>query len=155
MRPVDETDLQILSLLQEDARSTYTSIASRLGMSSVAVKNRVNKMTESGLIKGFNVDIDTDKLGFGVKAFIGLKIEKLADHCPSMHMQLSEFPEVRELHHVAGDFDIILKVYARDNLHFKELLFEKIPKVSGFSRLTPIIILETSINKSGIPLDDG
>jgi DNA-binding Lrp family transcriptional regulator len=153
MVELDSKDLAILAILQRDARMAYSKIARELGLSDVAVRNRVEKMIKEGVIEGFHVRVNLEKMGFGIKALIGLKLEKLfGERCEKMHRQLESMEEVREVHHVAGDFDCILKVYARDTGHLRELIFDKIPHIEGFSGLKTFIILGTSIEKFGVPI---
>jgi Lrp/AsnC family transcriptional regulator for asnA, asnC and gidA len=154
MIDLDEKDLAILAVLQENARVPYSKIARQLGLSDVAVRNRIEKMKKMQVIEGFHAKVDLEKIGFGMKALIGLKLEKLfGERCEKMHKQLESMEEIREVHHVAGDFDCILKVYAKDTGHLRELIFDKIPQIEGFSGLKTFIILGTSIEKTGVPIE--
>jgi len=153
MVKLDEKDLAILKILQGDARASHSRIAREVGLSDVAVRNRISKMIKEKIIEGFHAKVDLEKIGFGTKALIGLKLEKLfGERCERMHKQLESMEEVQEVHHVAGDFDCILKVYAKDTGHLRELIFDKIPQIEGFSGLKTFIILGTSIEKTKIPI---
>ncbi|MEM1540116.1 MAG: Lrp/AsnC family transcriptional regulator [Candidatus Bathyarchaeia archaeon] len=150
---LDEKDLKILAILQRDARVSHSKIARDVGLSDVAVRNRINKLIKEGVIEGFYTKINLEKIGFRTKALIGLKLERLfGERCERFHKQLENMEEVREVHHVAGDFDCILKVYARDTGHLRELIFDKIPQLEGFAGIKTFIILGTSVEKFGAPI---
>jgi Lrp/AsnC family transcriptional regulator for asnA, asnC and gidA len=154
MVELDEKDFAILAILQKDARTSHSKIAREVGLSDVTVRNRIKRMTQAQVIEGFYPKVDLEKIGFGTKALIGLKLEKLfGERCEKMHKQLESMEEVREVHHVAGDFDCVLKVYAKDTGHLRELIFDKIPQIEGFSGLKTFIVLGTSIEKTGVPVE--
>jgi len=153
MMKLDEKDLSILAILQRDARTPHSKIAREIRLSDVAVRNRINRMVKEGVIEGFYAKIDVEKIGFGTKALIGLKLEKLfGERCEKFHKQLENMEEVREVHHVAGDFDCVLKVYVSDTEHLRELIFDKIPQLEGFAGIKTFIILGTSAEKFGLPI---
>ena len=74
MRDLDETDLEILSLLAEDARRPFSEIGERVGLSGPAVSDRVTRLEETGVIKGFTVDVDRTKLRAGVPVLIDAEL---------------------------------------------------------------------------------
>lgn len=70
---IDETDREILELLREDARRTLGDIGARVTLSTAAVKRRIDRMQENGVIVGYTVQIDHAKLGWGIEAFTELR----------------------------------------------------------------------------------
>lgn len=74
MRPLDETDLEILRLLVEDARRPYREIADRVGLSGPSVSDRVERMRQAGVIRGFTVDVDRSRLGGGVAVLLDVTV---------------------------------------------------------------------------------
>ncbi|MEM4151276.1 MAG: winged helix-turn-helix transcriptional regulator, partial [Nitrososphaerota archaeon] len=70
---LDKRDVKILSILQEDGRASYSSIARQLNISEAAVYARVSKLVKEGVIKGFTAILDDSKLNLGIGAFIGLR----------------------------------------------------------------------------------
>ena len=105
---LDVLDMKIIQCLTEDARSTYKAIAGEAGVSEVTVKNRIDKLKESGIISRFTTVLDYYKLGRAIKAFIGLKIQpsKLQD----IVEHLKENPDVHVLYRTSGDVDLFLEV---------------------------------------------
>jgi len=84
MRTLDETDMEILSLLAEDARRSFSSIGEEVGLSGPAVSDRVTRLEESGIIEGFTVDVNREHLRAGVPVFVqfentGTAIDTLRD----------------------------------------------------------------------------
>jgi len=74
MRDLDETDLEILSLLAEDARRPFSEIGDRVGLSGPAVSDRVTRLEETGVIKRFTVDVDRTKLRAGVPVLVDVEL---------------------------------------------------------------------------------
>ncbi|EMA61199.1 AsnC family transcriptional regulator [Halorubrum lipolyticum] len=74
MRDLDETDLEILSLLAADARRPFSEIGERVGLSGPAVSDRVTRLEETGVIEGFTVDVDRTKLRAGVPVLIDVDL---------------------------------------------------------------------------------
>ena len=98
---IDATDRKILSLLIRNARMPFLEIARECGISGAAIHQRVKKMEESGVIRGFRLEVDPTALGYNVSAMIGIRIND-----PSMNFEivdgLRRIPEGVECHFVTG-----------------------------------------------------
>ncbi len=143
---LDETDLRILKMLKEDARTAYTEIARKLGVSNAKIHDRVTKLKEKGILKGFHADIDFGELGYEVCAIVGLRTE-LAEKIYRTIEELQSIPQVQEIHVVSGDYDLMLKVRAKTPRHLQDLLLDEIDQVFGFHRSTTMMILSSPMEK--------
>ncbi|MBQ04803.1 hypothetical protein CL673_08910 [Candidatus Bathyarchaeota archaeon] len=105
---LDVIDMKIIQSLTEDARSTYKTIAGEAGVSEATVKNRIDKLKETGIISRFTTVLDYYKLGRTIKAFIGLKVQpsKLQD----VVEVLKKNSDVHVLYRTSGDVDLLLEV---------------------------------------------
>jgi len=136
---LDDIDVKILSLLQKDARMPYKKIAEELGVSTPTARNRINSLTSLGVIKKFTAVID-DKLIGGVTSII------LIDADPSrldeISKEVSAFPEVREIYHTAGDFELVAKIFLDDMDSLEEFLTKKLGKVEGIKKIRNYLVIK-------------
>lgn len=148
----DLLDFEILKMLQKDGRAPLLEIARKLKVSGGTIRERIAKLKARGILRGFHADIDFRKMGWDVTALVGLRTE-LADKIYRTIEELRKIAEIEEIHVVTGDFDIIVKVRAKNPLHLQEILLEKIDRVYGFHRSTTMILLSSPVEKTGITLD--
>jgi len=109
---VDELDLRILSLLQKNSRLSYREIARELKVAVGTVYNRVKRMEEEGIIKGFSPVLDYEKLGFGLTAVIGIKAQgrKIIE----IEREIAKKNQVIIVYDITGEFDIVVVAKFRD-----------------------------------------
>jgi DNA-binding Lrp family transcriptional regulator len=126
---LDELDFKILSLLNEDARMSCREVAEKLGVASGTVYNRVRRMTEEQIIKGYVPVLDYAKLGYGLTAFILIQVE--GQHLVDVENMLAKSPEVMAVYDITGEFDVAIlarfKSQASMNKFIKDTL--KIPSI--------------------------
>lgn len=147
---LDETDRAILRILQADARTPFSEVARRIDMSSATVHDRVGRLTDAGVIRGYHADVDPKAVGYGVSAIVGLRI---ADGGETDAIdRLREIDEVREVHLTTGEWDVVLRVVAEDTDRLRELMFDRVAEVEGFSRSQTMVILGTDYERPGPPL---
>ncbi|HEV7472263.1 MAG: AsnC family transcriptional regulator [Pseudonocardia sp.] len=121
MSEVDETDHRLLALLQEDGRRTYSEMAGVVGLSVAAVKRRVDRLREIGVITGFTVQVDHAKLGWGVEAFTELRYAGRTG-VGEIVATASTVPEVQAIYTIAGDPDALVHVRVRDIPHLQTVI---------------------------------
>ncbi len=109
---MDELDMRILRLLQKNARMSYREMAKELKVAVGTVYNRVKKMEEEGIIRGFCVNIDYEKVGFGLTAVVGIKAK--GREIVRIERKLAEHPRVTQVYDVTGEYDIIAVAKFRD-----------------------------------------
>jgi Lrp/AsnC family transcriptional regulator for asnA, asnC and gidA len=144
---LDETDREILRILQEDARTPFSEVARRIDMSSATVHDRVSRMEDAGVIEGYHASIDERAVGYGVSAFVGLRVEQGREE--DALQRLCEITGVREIHLTTGEWDVLLRVVAGDTDSLRDLMFERIAEMDGFSRSQTMIILGTDYEAHG------
>ncbi len=147
---LDETDRAILRILQADARTPFSEVARRIDMSSATVHDRVGRMEEAGVIEGYHASVDPEAVGYGVSAFVGLRVEQGREE--NAIDGLRDVDEVREIHLTTGEWDVLLRVVAADTGSLRELMFDRIAEMDGFSRSQTMIILETNYEEDGPPV---
>ena len=119
--PVDPTDLAIIDLLQEDGRRTFGDIGARVGLSSPAVKRRIDRLEEAGVILGYTVRVDHAKLGRSLEAFTELRFSGNA-RVDAIAAIGEAIPEVEAVFTVAGDPDALAWIRVRDVDELKRVI---------------------------------
>lgn len=138
-RSLDATDWQILHLLQSDARLSYREVGRRVSLSTPAVTERVRKLEEAGIIRGYRATVHPPALGHGITAFMQLTVPKrLTPHAIAF---LRTRPEVLECHHVTGDISFILKL-CTDSMARLEALMQEL---GHYGETNTMIVLSTPI----------
>lgn len=143
---IDKTDREILSLLMKDAMMPYTEIAKKVFVSGGTVHVRMNRLKELGIVKGSQLQIDYTKLGYDVKAFLGIYLQRSSLY-DDVVKHLKKIPEVVELNYTTGNYSMFVKFICRDTEHLRRVLHDKIQKIDGIERTETFISLEESISR--------
>jgi len=139
---MDNIDRQILSLLQEDCRTTFLEIGKQVNLSSPSVCERLKKLHNRGFIKKYVAILDERKLGKLTTAFVRVNI-KYPKYFPDFVSKIQELPEVLECHRITGSHGCLLKVRVEDTNALDQLLFEKIGGIEGVTNATTEMVLST------------
>jgi Lrp/AsnC family leucine-responsive transcriptional regulator len=117
---VDTLDLKIIESLKVNSRTSFVEIGKQIGLSPSSVRERVQKLEDTEVIKGYNVQLNNKKLGFGLEVFIMFKLfsGKLKIFCDD----LSHFPEIYEVYRITGTHNIFMKVVLIDQLHLQQFI---------------------------------
>lgn len=145
-REVDRLDRQILSILMQNAKRPYTEIAQQLFVSGGTIHVRMKKLEEAGIVRGYNLDVDYEKLGYDVTAFLGIFLDKSSLY-DGVAEELGRIPEVVSVHYTTGGYSIFAKVICRDTNHLRDVLHDKIQQINGIQRTETLISLQESVNR--------
>jgi DNA-binding Lrp family transcriptional regulator len=119
---LDKFDLAILDELQADGRLTNTELAQRVGLSAAPCWRRVRALEEAGYIRGYHADIDRQKIGLGVLAFVRLDADRNSgDVTRELEEAIRKIPEVISCHYISGAGTFELQVVAQDLDAFSRL----------------------------------
>ncbi|MFC5186649.1 Lrp/AsnC family transcriptional regulator [Actinomadura harenae] len=121
MAELDEIDHALLRLLRQDARRTFSEMAEKVGLSVAAVKRRVDRMRDLGVITGFTTQIDYSKLGWAIEAFTELRYAGSAP-VSEIIRTATVAPEVQAIYTTAGDPDALVSIRARDMRHLQQVI---------------------------------
>jgi Lrp/AsnC family transcriptional regulator for asnA, asnC and gidA len=141
---LDPLDYKILEILVKDANLPYTEIGTRLDVSGGTVHVRMKKMESLGIVKGAQLLIDYSKIGWDITAFLGIYLDKSSLY-EDVARQLEQIPEVVNIHYTTGIYSIFAKIICRDTQHLREVLHDKIQRVTGIQRTETFISLEESL----------
>lgn len=148
---IDEIDAKILNILQHDGRTSNADLARQVGLAPSAVLERVRKLEERGVLRGFTALIDHTALGLGLLAFI---LVRSSDPTGTDHVAklIAKAPEVLEVHNVAGDDCFVVKVRARDTKDLSRILKKRFGTIKAIRSTRTIIVLDTIKESTVIPV---
>lgn len=148
---LDATDRELLRLLQENARTANAELARRVGMAPSAVLERVRKLEERGVIRGYAARIEPRALGLGLTAFLFVRAEERVG-APETAELLAALPEVLEVHHVAGEDCFLVKVRVEDTEALGRLLRERVGSIPTVRSTRTTIVLGTVKEDGVLPI---
>lgn len=150
---IDDVDLSILKILQEKARIPNVEVARQVGMAPSAVLERIRKLEKQGIIAGYEVRLNPDRFARKLVAFITVTVTKRQDEA-RWGEALAALPEVQEVHCVAGDDGMLIKVRVADPEELGRFIRDKISAVEGVSPSRTSVVLETYKETARIPIDN-
>lgn len=137
---MDATDRAILDVLRADARTSIRDVATRVGISRASAYARVKRMTDTKVIRAFTVDVDPAALGLGLPAYVHVRIKQ--NSWKSFRQKAWALEEAAHVALVAGDFDCVILVRARDAEHLRELVLERIQSLPEVVATQTVLVFE-------------
>lgn len=151
---LDELDQQILSMIASNARTPFLEVARVCGVSGAAIHQRIQKLTSLGILNGSEFLLNPQKIGLETCAYVGLFL-KDPSNFDAVVAALQLIPEVVECHFTTGQYDIFIKMYARNNNDLMNIIHDKLQPL-GLSRSETIISFnEVFRRQMPIPAIDG
>jgi Lrp/AsnC family leucine-responsive transcriptional regulator len=147
---IDNIDREILNIIQKDARISNAEIARQVELAPSAVLERVRKLEERGVIRGYSADIDPKVLGYGLTAIIAVRTSECG---AGVGEQLAAVPEVQEIHEVAGDDCFYIKVRTRDTESLGVLLRETVKAIPNVLNTRTTVVLKTFKEGNILPVE--
>ena len=148
---LDSLDEKILQMIAENARIPFLEVARTCNVSGAAIHQRIQKLTYLGILKGSEFIIDPEKIGYETCAYIGLYLKDPAQF-DKVTEELKKIPEVVECHFTTGQYDIFIKIYAKNNHHLLSIIHDKLEPL-GLSRSETIISFHEAIKRQ-MPIID-
>lgn len=148
---LDSLDKKILHLIAEDARIPFLEVARVCNVSGAAIHQRIQKLTNLGILKGSQFIIDPEKIGYETCAYVGLYL-KNPEQFDVVVDKLKQIPEVTECHYTTGGYDMFVKIYARNNHHLLNIIHDRLQPL-GLSRSETIVSFNAVIDRQ-LPIPD-
>lgn len=150
---MDELDLTILAALQVNGRITNAELARQVDLAPSSTAERVRRLEERGLIRGYRAVLDPQALGFSVQAVV---LVNLAGHqagpIDSFENQVRAVPEIKLCLHVTGRYDYLLHVVVRDIEHLRQLVTRDLAAIGGVQKQETFLVLSTAKQDDGYAL---
>jgi Lrp/AsnC family transcriptional regulator, leucine-responsive regulatory protein len=144
----DHRNIELLGLLRDDPRLSTSELARRVGMSAPAVRERISRLEESGIIRGYRLELDPAALGFPVAAFV--RVRPAPGQLPKLAEVARSMAEVVECHRVTGEDCFILKVHLRSIDELDKVL----DQLLAYGQTTTSIIQSTPVPLRSLPLPE-
>ena len=154
-KEIDEKDGRILQILQQEGRTTNVELARAVELTPSATLERVRKLEERGLIKGYTARLDPHGLGLGLLAFIFVRVDDRDDIvglAEGTAEALAALPSVQELHHLAGEDCFLVKVRARDTDDLYRILRDEFGKFKTIRATRTNVVLRTVKESGSLPV---
>jgi Lrp/AsnC family transcriptional regulator for asnA, asnC and gidA len=146
---LDSLDEQILQMIAGNARIPFLEVARICNVSGAAVHQRIQKLTNLGILKGSEYVIDPEKIGYETCAYIGINL-KNPESFRSVLKELENISEVVECHFTTGKYDIFIKIYAKNNHHLLSIIHDQLQPL-GVARTETLISFHEAL-KRRIPI---
>jgi Lrp/AsnC family leucine-responsive transcriptional regulator len=149
---IDAIDRAILTMLQDNARTSNAEIARQVGLAPSAIFQRIRKLEESQVILGYTANLNARALGFGLVAYVMIQTGEHA-HALDTTSALTAIPEVQEVHRVVGEDCFFVKVRVRDTDALGQLLDDQIQRIPSVASTRTTIVLKTGKETAKLPLE--
>ncbi|MEE6130329.1 Lrp/AsnC family transcriptional regulator [Chryseobacterium arthrosphaerae] len=153
MEQLDDKDLQLLRLLQKNAKLTVKELAREVSLSPSPVFERVKRLEQEGYVKRYAAVLDAEKLNRGFTVFCQIKL-KIHDRSVGYDFvkEILEIEEVVECYNISGDFDFLLKVQVRDMKHYQDFVFNKLGSVDSIGSTHSTFVMAEVKNNHGLTI---
>lgn len=149
---LDKFDVAILRALQRNARASLQEISDEIGLTTSPCWTRIKRLEDSGVIEGYTVKVNAEKVGRPEQLIVQLTLNKHTDAAMAEFARhLQAIPEVIDAYLVSGDYDYVLRLSVRDTRDYERLLREKLYKIPGVRHSKSSFVLRC-LKASSLPL---
>ncbi|OYU26914.1 MAG: AsnC family transcriptional regulator [Burkholderiales bacterium PBB2] len=141
----DQTDRELIALLQANARESTANLARKLGVARTTVVARLARLEAEGVLVGYTAKLGSDAADRGVQAFVGITVQPKAGR--EVVKRLSGLPELRQLASVSGEFDYMALLRAESTMRLDALL-DEIGEIDGVIKTTSSVVLALRVDRS-------
>ena len=139
---MDAIDKRILEMLKKDGKATASEISKTINLSIPAVSERIRKLNEADIIQQYTVRVNRQAMGYHLAAMIFVSISA-TEYIQPFRKTIVSFPEVLECHHIAGEYDYLIKVIMADPGELEAFLTKKLKAIRGVDKTNTLVILST------------
>ena len=151
IQKLDNLDKQILRMVSEDARVPFLEVARACNVSGAAIHQRIAKLTSMGVLQGSQFVINPEKIGYETCAYMGLNL-KNPENFVRVLEELKKIPEVTECHYTTGNFDMFIKIYAKNNHHLLTMIHDRLQPL-GLSSSQTLISFHSAFERQ-LPISE-
>ena len=136
---LDKIDVQILERLQANSRTTWSELSNDLGLTAPAIAERSRKLEERGIIQGYHAQLEPERLGCGLLAYIAVQLRHPDARQPFLD-RIQTMPEILECHHMSGEDDYWLKVRCANTTALEQIIRQEFQPHAGIKTRTTIVL---------------
>ncbi|MCP4318727.1 MAG: Lrp/AsnC family transcriptional regulator [Hyphomicrobiales bacterium] len=139
---MDAVDEKIIQILSRDAKRTQTQIAERIGISLSSCQRRIKTLEQTGVISGYRAIVDPSFLGENLSVFVLIMLERhTRTDVQAFEAAIAAMPKVKEIFHIAGEYDFLIKIAVRDIASYQEFNYQYLNGIPGMARTMSLISL--------------
>ena len=139
---LDDTDMQILDILQKNAKVTPKDISKQLYLTRTPIYERIRKMERAGVISKYVTLLNPNKIGKGLQAFCFVSLSKHGlEQVEEFQAQIEKFDLVMECFHIAGSFDFLMKVRVRDMDEYEHFVLKDLSQIKNIAHVQSSFVL--------------
>lgn len=140
---LDKTDLQLLRVLQQNARMTTKELAHEVNLSTTPVFERLKRLERDGIIKKYIAILDAEKLNQGFTVFCQVKLKQMnRDIAQSFVDVIKDIPEVSECYNISGNYDYLLKVHATDMRAYQSFVINTLGGIESLGSIESTFVMD-------------
>ena len=151
MEKIDQLDRKILQIITQNARMPFKDVAEICGVSRAAIHQRVQRMIDLSIITGSGYTVNPKMLGYQICVYVGITLEKGSMY-KEVVKELEKIPEIIESQYTLGSYNILVKLFAKNDEHLMELLNGKIQEIDGVATTETLTSLDQRIRRT-IPIE--
>jgi len=148
---IDAIDKLILNELTKDARIPLIQLAKKLKVSNTLIHQRMRKLKNLGILGQAIYQLDPLQLGYETSAYCQIMLTD-AKHHQEVEKELIKIPEIVECVNITGRYALIVRIFAKNNRHLRDIIYEEIQPIKGVEGTNTIVAFETVFSR-GLPLD--
>ncbi len=150
---IDAIDLQILRILQANARITNKELAAKVHLSPSPVYERLRRLESEGYIRRYSAVLDAEKLGQGFVVLCSVKLSRMnTDIAKDFTSRIQDIPEVTECYNISGEWDYLLKIHAPDMKYYNHFLINVLGKIDSLGAVQSSFVMSEVKNNHGLCL---
>lgn len=140
---LDKKDLRLIEYIQENGRASIRKIAKDLGLKPTSVFTRLKKLEKEGIIEKYSAVISREKLGYNVVGFVLITYKKSHLSQEELALKLKKFNQILEVHIIAGEWDLLVKIVEKDIKSLGEFITNKLRNIPEIEKTETLIVLKT------------
>lgn len=140
---MDELDIKAIKHLMKSGRASWAELSGVLGLSSPSTSERVRRLEETGVIKGYAAIVEPALVDCALTAFVSVTLEHSRFRAAFLE-RVCELPQIQECHHVTGDYDYLLKIRCRSSSALEQIITDELKELPGMAKTTTIVALSTN-----------
>ena len=137
---MDETDKKILNVLSNNARTSISAISKKTGIPNSTISNRIHKLEENNTIEQYIAILNPEKIGVNITAIIIIQTE--TEKHENVEKELPKLEQVSQVYSISGEYDILIKVWAKSLEELNEIINSQIRTIDGIEELRELIVME-------------
>lgn len=150
---LDKTDLQLLRILQTNARLTIRELALRVDLSSTPVSERLKRLENEGYISRYIAVLDAEKLNQGFIIFCNVKLQRMnRDIATEFTLVIRDIPQITECYNISGNYDYLLKIHVPDMKYYQEFILNVLGGIDSLGYLESTFVMDIVKHEYGIQI---